>query len=129
MQLDHIGIVVSSLNEAEPLFGGVLRLPRDRVQNEPGRPDKSVFLRSGGVDIELIEVLDPIVRAERLRNERARIEHLAFVVPDLGMEIARLRRSGVRLSEPILLGGRWSAFTDPESSGGIMIQLAEQAVP
>lgn len=124
--LDHIGIVVSSIDESEGLLSEILRLTRDHIQNEPGRPDQAVFLRCGDVDIELIEVHDPVIRAHRLRDNQARIEHLAFSVPDLDQEIARFRQLGVRMSEPALFGGRRSAFSEPTSSGGIMIQLAEQ---
>jgi catechol 2,3-dioxygenase-like lactoylglutathione lyase family enzyme len=124
--LDHIGIVVSSIDESEGLLTAVLGLTRNRVQNEPGRPDQAVFLRCGDVDIELIEVHDPAVRVQRLRDNQARIEHLAFSVPDLDLEVARFRQLGVRMSEPAVLGGRRSSFSEPTSSGGIMIQLAEQ---
>lgn len=125
-RLDHIGIVVSDLGDAEAFLGDVLSLSRDREQHEPGRPHRSVFLRCGEVDVELIEVIDPTLRADRLRGEQARIEHLAFAVPDLDLEIARFRSLGIRMSEAVKLGGRRSAFSEPASSAGIMIQLAEQ---
>jgi catechol 2,3-dioxygenase-like lactoylglutathione lyase family enzyme len=126
LTLDHVGVVVSSLEEAADLLGQRLRLSKNREQNEPGRPDRSVFYRSGDVDVEIIEVLDPEARASRLRGERLRIEHLAFAVADLDPEIERLRSLGFVMSEPQQIGGRRTAFSDPGTSGGMMIQLVER---
>lgn len=128
LHLDHVGIVVACLDDTEAFLGAALGLPRSREQCDPERPDRSVFLGSGDVEIELIEVADPTMRAARLGDREARIEHLAFAVEDLDAEVARLRKMGVRMGDPLVLGGRRNAFSDPASSSGIMIQLAENAV-
>jgi methylmalonyl-CoA/ethylmalonyl-CoA epimerase len=125
LRLDHIGVVVARFEEASDLLADVLQLTKDREQQESGRPDRSAFFRCGDVDVELIDVFDPTARARRLRDEQARIEHLAFAVDTLDIEIERFRDLGITMSEPLELGGRRTAFSDPSTSGGIMIQLVE----
>ncbi len=126
LDLDHVDIVVARLDDAEAPHGAALGLLSSREQGDPDRLDRSVFLRCGDIDIELVEVADATMRASRLGHHEARIEHLAFAVEDPYSEVARLRTMGIRVGDPLVLAGRRNAFSDPSSSSGIMIQLSER---
>lgn len=125
LRIDHIGIVVSDLESARASLGTTLGLTVSREVAVPGRSDHAVFYRCGDVDIELIEVLEPTERARRLDGAAARIEHIAFQVPDLDAAIAQLGQAGVETTAPVTLAGRLNTWTVPASSGGVMYQLVQ----
>ena len=124
-RVHHIGVVVDDLADAERLLRDVLGLTLARSLDIPGRPDRSRFYRCADVDIEVIEVLEPEARARRLGDARARIEHIAFEVADLGATSAQLGSYGVTVGEPLRLGTTLNVWTDPETSNGLLIQLVQ----
>jgi methylmalonyl-CoA/ethylmalonyl-CoA epimerase len=126
-RIDHIGIVVRDLESARDALGVTFGLEVQRELAVPGRPDRSVFYRCGEIDIELIEVTDPDDRERRLGGAVARIEHIAFEVPDLEAAIAHLAQAGVETTPPVHLVDRINSWTVPETSGGVMYQLVQEA--
>lgn len=123
-KVDHVGVVVDDLAEACRLLGHSFGL------QESGRIERSdlraVFLACGDTDIELIEVLDPDARAERLGSRTALVEHIAFSVDDLDVTLEALEALGIRLKAQTTrsLNVR-TAFTEPTTSGGVVFQFVE----
>lgn len=134
-ELDHVGVVVADLERAKGWFESVLGLS---VFSEATLQDgrlRIAFLEAGPVKIELVEVVDPDARRERLGEEEARIEHLAFRVDALPEAADRLEREGVELRgglaadaprEPFAGAGTVSFFSRPATSAGVRLQLVEQ---
>lgn len=124
-RIHHVGIVVDDLEEA-------CRLLRDGFGlAETGRVVRdelnAVFFATSGGEIELIEVIDEVARAERLGSARAVVEHVAFSVPDLDTTLAALVELGIELKAPPTTSrGARTAFTDAATSDGVMFQFVEE---
>lgn len=127
-RIDHIGIVVDDLAEAERLLRDILGLVEgDRVERENLR---SVFFACGGTEIELVELIDPAQRRERLGDGQARIEHVAFEVDDLDEVYAALDALGVKAKAPPVAAERYRTFfTRPETADGVGYQFLQRTPP
>lgn len=124
-RIDHIGIIVDDLAEAERTYSEVLGLtPGDRVERENLR---SVFYDCGGTEVELVELIDPEQRRERLGDAPARIEHVAFEVDDLDAVYDALSTLGVEPKGPPVQAERYRTFfTRPESADGVGYQFVSR---
>jgi glyoxylase I family protein len=136
--LDHVGIVVADLAAAEQFLTETLGLVAGQRLSLPAQDTEVVFYDCGGVQLELVEVRDPDLRAKRLGPEgtTARIEHLALRVEGLDDVAKVLRERGVALTagaassaettEPLEVEGTRSLFTRRDSATGLLVQLIER---
>jgi len=128
-RIDHIGVVVDDLAEARRWLTEVFGLSLRRSVDLPDRRIRGEFYTCGDIDIEIIEIGDPEMRRQRLGNgKRARIEHIAVEVDDLGASLARLASLGARTTspDPRRVGNSLNAWTVEETTGGISYQLIER---
>ncbi len=128
-RVDHIGVIVKSLDEAKQFLGETLGLKLDREVELPERAVKAAFYRCGDVHIEVIEVTDPEIRKQRLgEGVQARIEHIAIQVDNLEKTLSALGAWGVRttFTEPVQVGTAKNLWTDPSTTKGVMYQLVEK---
>lgn len=128
-RIDHVGVVVADLEQAERFVRDVLQLPLVRETDATAVLGvKTAFFRCGDVDIELIEPVDPEQRRARLGGDvRARVEHIAIQVDDLTSTLRMLDGLGVRITTdaPVEVGGRLNAFTRPETTDDVMYQFLQ----
>jgi len=126
-RIDHIGVVVDDLAEARRWLTEVFGLPLRRSVELSAERIRGEFYACGDIDIEVLEIGDPETRRRRLGTGRARIEHIAFEVENLGTALARLAALGVRTTapEPRRTGNRLNMWTDEETTGGVSYQLIE----
>jgi len=125
-RLDHIGIVVEDVSEARRFFVEVLGLPvtRDEVSS---LGNHIVGFQCGPVELECIEVGDPMARLYRLGGARARIEHLGVQVSDLGAWVEATSKAGVATTTREQLHGRRGPYvwTEAVTSAGIPLEVVE----
>jgi methylmalonyl-CoA/ethylmalonyl-CoA epimerase len=123
-RVDHVGVIVDDLDEAARLLEAFGLEAGEAIDRDDLRV---AFFRCGDVSVEIIEPLEAELRRERLGDGvRARIEHVAFEVGDLGRALAALGALGVRPNAPPLHhAGRSMFWTDPETSDGIMFQFVQ----
>ena len=121
--VDHVGIVVADLEAASAFLTGVLGLaPAFRADSAQFR---TAFFDCGATRIEALEPGDETTRAERLGGAPARVDHVAFAVPDLDAAIAELAGRGVQVTPTAVSDGRRTCWTIPATSGGLIYQLIE----
>lgn len=128
-RLDHIGVVVADLAEARKWLTEVFGLPLRRSVDLPDARIHGEFYACGDVDIEVLEIGDPDARRRRLgTGTRARIEHIAVEVENLGAALAQLTPQGVRTTapDPRRIGNTLNVWTTEETTGGISYQLIER---
>ncbi len=130
MQFDHVGVVVKSVAKGRKALSAMLRI-QDWTE-EFRDPVNGVLLQFGrdpaGVVYELLEPLDeesPVYPA--LSGGKAILNHVAYLVDDLGAAGEHMRRSGCApTSEPkpaVAYGGRNIQFF--VSSLRFVIELIE----
>jgi methylmalonyl-CoA/ethylmalonyl-CoA epimerase len=122
-RIDHVGVIVDDLEDAARLLGDGFGL--ERVSSVERDDLRLMFFRCGDVSIEIIEMLDPQLRRERLgEGARARIEHIAFEVSDLKQTLGALGALGIEPNAPPLRSGDRTMFwTDPRTSDDVMFQF------
>lgn len=129
MKIHHLGIAVSSLQEAIPVFEKLLgHPPRPEEIVEDQKVRVSVF-DAGEIRIELLEATSPDSPIARFIEKRGPgLHHLTLEVPDLVKALTDLEASGVRLidREPRTGAGKERiAFLHPSSTSGVLIELVE----
>jgi methylmalonyl-CoA/ethylmalonyl-CoA epimerase len=127
-RLNHVGVVVADLQEAKRFLGEVLGLELVLERDVPAKQRSTAYFAAGGVEIELIEDVDPGAKARTLGGAAAVIEHISFDVDDLAGTVESLAANGVRLrdGEIVRVGTRDNAWTEPATSGGVMYQLSAE---
>ena len=126
---DHIGIVVADFEAAKRFVSQVLGLTiaSESLVEPLGR--RVAFFNCAGAKIELIDDLDQDRRSTILGGRQAAIEHIAFEVDSVGTAMADLEKLGVEFTDSGVLqvGARVNAWTDPQTSAGIMLQILAPA--
>lgn len=120
--VDHLGIVVDDLDDAARLLAA-LGLRTAGAGDAPGV--RTAHFELGGSRIELIEFLDEDLRAGRLGDAPARIDHIAFAVADLEEAVEALARLGVETGPAQVSGGRRTCWTVAATTDGVLYQLVE----
>lgn len=129
-QIDHLGIAVKSLSEAKKFYEklGLKPMPEETVEAE------QVRLSMVPVGESRIELLEPTSEdstiAKFLAKRGEGLHHVALHVDDLSGTVERLKASGTRLiSDEIKVGagGHLYVFVHPSSSGGVLLELVEDA--
>jgi methylmalonyl-CoA/ethylmalonyl-CoA epimerase len=131
-RVNHLGIIVGDLDAAVRSFTEHLGLELDHTERYGDELDIA-FLPCGET---LVELITPRTtegsNADYLVQHGPGIQHVAFEVDDLDAALEELSERGVNpLGEaPVQgAGGMRIAFLDPESFGGILVELCEPIYP
>ena len=123
----HLGIAVTSLDEAVQHYAVLLDRDPDAVDELPQRGVRLCTFRVGDTEIELVEPLGPQGESLRrfLQKRGEGIHHVCLEVDDLDVELGRLQREGFTAVGPPREGafGRRVAFLHP--TRGLLVELAE----
>ena len=127
-RLDHIGIAVSSIDQAVGVYEA-LGLKETRRELVGSQEVRTAFLPIGDTRLELLEPVGPDSPVAKFLAKRGPgIHHVCFAVPDLEGALADLRDRGFRLvDESPVPGadGRRVAFLHPSAGQGVLIELSE----
>ncbi len=128
--IDHLGIAVRSLDEAERLYGllGLASSGRETVASERVRV---AMLAVGESRIELLEATDEeSTIAKYIARRGEGLHHVALRVSGLEAVVERLRERGVRLVKDEIqvgAGGHRYVFVHPSAANGVLLELVEAA--
>ena len=129
-KLDHIGIAVSSLEEASKTYRDVLGLKDHGVEVVEEQKVKVAFFPVGDTEIELLESTDPEGPIAKFIEKRGEgVQHLAFRVDNIEAALDEMRTKGIRLIDEkprYGAGGARIAFLHPKSTGGVLVELCER---
>lgn len=132
MRLDHVGIAVENLEEAEALYGEMLG-GRAAVRFDLTQEAVRVaWLEAGGAGIELLAPLGEGTMARYLRKRGPGLHHLGFRVDKIDKALRAMKAGGYELIDERArpgLGGRPIAFVHPRTTGGVLIELCEGELP
>jgi methylmalonyl-CoA/ethylmalonyl-CoA epimerase len=129
LTVEHIGIAVRNLPEAEALYRKLLNVAPYQQETVESEGVTTLFFRAGETKIELLEATRPDSPIAKFLEKRGEgIHHLAFEVPDIRAEIARLKAEGFTpLNEEPKLGAdnKLVAFLHPKGTGGVLVELCQ----
>ncbi len=126
---DHVGIVVAEFEDLRRVLVDLLGAEGGEVVVAPELGIEVMWIRLGGVALELIRPLHEEARAAAvLRAGAGGVHHLAVTVADLDQALAEARAGGIDpLEEVPRMGihGTRIAFLPAESASGALIELVE----
>lgn len=128
-KINHIGIAVTSLDEAIPFYRDNLGMAFKGIEEVAEQKVKVAFLQVGESKIELLEpTADESPIAKFLEKNGPGIHHLAYEVEDIEAAIARLEGEGARMIDRTPRNGAHGAriaFVHPKSSNGVLTELCQ----
>lgn len=129
-RINHIGIVVTSIDVSGSLFSKLFENPSPIVEQVPQQQAHIAFYPVGESSVELIESMTEDSSVSKFIQKRGEgIHHICLEVEGLEQEIQRLKNHGFQfVSEIPTEGGDGFrvVFLHPKSAGGVLIELAEK---
>ena len=129
-KIDHLGIAVSSIDDAIPFYRDTLGMALEGREEVADQRVKVAFLAIGESKIELLEPTSPeSPLAKFLREKGAGIHHVAYRVRDIEAAMAGLAAAGARMIDAAPRTGAHGAriaFVHPKSSGGVLTELCQR---
>ncbi len=129
-KVDHIAVVVKSLDEALQLYDDLFGAKPSKIETLPEQGGKAALLpMAEGGEIELLEPMDPQSGAGKFLETRGEgIHHVCLEVDNVDEELSALAAKGVQLIDkqgrPGLAGK--IGFIHPKSTKGVLIELAQK---
>ncbi len=126
--LDHVGIAVTSLEEACRLFEVLLGETHSPPEVLEAQGVRIAFVGS----VELLEPLGPETTIGRFLDRRGPgLHHFAYRTDDIESELTRLEAEGLELIDRVpRLGakGHRVAFLHPSTTQGVLIELVQHSL-
>lgn len=134
-RIDHVAIVVKSLDDALSFYRDMLGISPSRVIDFPREGVKIAFLPLGGPDGSEIELLEPTRQdtgvARFLASRGGGLHHICLEVPDIDQALTDLRASGAMLLDetPRPTAEGRGLFLHPKGSYGVLVELVQRTEP
>jgi methylmalonyl-CoA/ethylmalonyl-CoA epimerase len=126
-RVEHIAIAVDSLNHSASMLRETFGIPVE--YEEQIGATRLAMLPVGETYIELLESTAPDSGVSQwIRDKGAGLFHICFEVEDIDSALGELKAKGIKLRDEtprIGHGGARIAFIDPDSTGNVLIELAE----
>jgi methylmalonyl-CoA/ethylmalonyl-CoA epimerase len=129
-KIEHIGIAVKDMQAAKSIYELLLNTVVYKTEEVPSEGVNTAFLQRGPNKIELLEATSaesPI--AKFLEKKGEGVHHIAFDVPDIEVEMARLKAEGfILLNEKPKRGAdnKLVCFVHPKSANGVLVELCQE---
>ena len=129
-KLEHIGIAVKDLGEANRLFARLLGSEHYKIEQVASEGVKTAFFKIGGVKIELLEASAPDSPIQKFIEKKGEgIHHLAFEVSDIHESLRKYKELGFEIinKEPKRgADNKIIFFLHPKSTNGVLIELCQE---
>jgi methylmalonyl-CoA epimerase len=131
MEIDHIAIAVSSMDEALATFERLYGLACDHTEDIASDKVSEAMLALGSTHLQLLQPTDPDSTVAKFIEKRGEgLHHIAIRVEDIDATLDHLKAQGAELLDEtprIGGGGHRVAFVHPKTSHGILIELVERS--
>ncbi len=129
-KIDHIGIAVTSLDEAIPFYEKTLGLKCEHIEEVASQKVKTAFFAMGEVHIELLEPTSPDSPiAKFLDSKGPGVHHIAYNSDNLQDQLKQAADAGTRLINETPIdgaGGKKVAFLHPKSTFGVLTEFCSK---
>ncbi len=130
--IEHVGIAVTSLEEAIPFYENLLGFKCFAIEEVADQHVKTAFFKVGQTKLELLEATSPdsaIAKFIEKNGGRGGIQHIAFAVEDgVANALAEVQEKGGRVVDQAPRKGAEGlniAFLHPKTSCGTLVELCE----
>ena len=126
-KIDHLGIVVRSIDEAIDYYEKVLGLSCKGREEVPVQKVRTAFFLAGEVRLELIEPTSadsPV--AKYLEKHGEGLHHVGFATDDIIRQLQQAKQAGCNLIDETPVkgaGGKLVAFLHPKSTHGVLTEF------
>jgi len=128
-KVEHIGIAVKDLNVSISLYEQLLGSPCYKTESVASEQVDTAFFLQNHTKIELVASTDPLgVIAKFIEKKGEGLHHIAFEVPDIIIEMDRLKNAGFTLlNEQPKKGAdnKLVCFIHPKNCNGVLIELCQ----
>jgi len=129
-KVEHIGIAVSNLSNANQLFEQLFNQKVYKTERVEEEGVSTSFFKVGQTKIELLEATNPDSPIAKFIQKRGEgIHHIAFEVEDIEQEMNRLKDAGFELIHQEPKDGadnKRICFLHPKSTNGVLIELCQE---
>jgi methylmalonyl-CoA/ethylmalonyl-CoA epimerase len=129
-KLEHIGIAVKNLDEANALYAKLLGKPHYKIEEVASEGVRTSFFDVSGVKIELLEATKPESAIAKFIEKRGEgLHHVAFEVEDIHQCIEEKKAEGfVPIKETVSRGAdnKLISFLHPKSAQGVLVELCQE---
>ena len=129
-KIEHIGIAVKDLDEAEARFAKLLNTLSYKREEVKSEGVITSFFKVGESKIELLAATAPDSPIQKFINKKGEgMHHIAFEVDDIHQKMQELSKEGFRLINEQPKNGadnKLVAFVHPKSTGGILIEICQE---
>uniref|UniRef100_UPI004047ECFD methylmalonyl-CoA epimerase n=2 Tax=Roseivirga sp. TaxID=1964215 RepID=UPI004047ECFD len=129
-KIEHIGIAVKSLDNANDLFAKLFGQSHYKIEDVLTEGVKTSFFQVGPNKIELLEATNPESPIAKFIEKKGEgIHHIAFDVEDIEAEIQRLKAEGFIVLNEIPKKGadnKMVCFLHPKSTNGVLVELCQE---
>ncbi len=130
-KIEHIGIAVSDLDQANALYEKLFGAPAYKTETVESEGVSTSFFKAGPNKIELLQATNPNSPiAKFIAKKGEGIHHIAFAVNNIFNEVERLKKEGfIVLNEVPKKGAdnKLVVFLHPKSTHGVLIELCQDA--
>jgi len=130
-KVEHIGIAVKDLKTSISLYEQLLGSPCYKTESVASEQVDTAFFLQDHTKIELVASTDPQgVIAKFIEKKGEGLHHIAFEVPDIIGEMARLKNAGFTLlNEQPKKGAddKLVCFIHPKNCNGVLIELCQSS--
>jgi methylmalonyl-CoA/ethylmalonyl-CoA epimerase len=125
--IEHIGIAVTSLEDAIPFYENTLGLKCYAIEEVADQKVKTAFFMVGQTKIELLESTDPEGPIGKFIEKKGPgVHHLAFAVDKVNDALAELNEKGVQLIDKTSRKGAEGlqiGFLHPKSTLSVLTEI------
>lgn len=129
-KIEHIGIAVKNMDDANVLFEKMLGVPSYKMEAVESEGVLTSFFQTGNNKIELLVATNPESSiAKFLEKKGEGIHHIAFDVEDIHAEISRLKNEGFVLINEVPKKGadnKLVVFLHPKNTNGVLVELCQE---
>ena len=133
MKIEHIGIAVRDLVEANEIYSSLLGKPPYKEEEVIREHVKTSFFQTGDSKVELLEAThEDSAIAKFIKKRGEGLHHIAFRVEDIRKEMKRLENEGFILLNDEPKHGADNmlvCFLHPKSANGVLVELCQPILP
>lgn len=130
LRIEHLGIAVNDMENANKLFSALLGVPNYKTETVESEKVSTSFFKVGESKVELLKATDPESSiAKFIAKKGEGIHHVAFEVDDIHSMMTQLRSQGFQLlsDEPKKgADNKLICFLHPKSTNGVLVELCQE---